>query len=289
MIRLFEGASHAQAYALFRPCSPDIIAEKTMNYMKSRILLPQSGKYDCMIDVGCGSGQSSALFAPYFKKIIGIDPSEKQIEQAKIENKHSHIVYKVGQAENLERNEDVDLITSGQAVHWVDFESFFHECEVALKPNGCLLLHGYNRPHIHPRFPHDSSLVSNAERLFSEFYSKCLFHPRRKHVDNSYETIFEMINSNHKMRDDSIENKVDCTLSDLVSYIKTWTGYHDYLKKVKASVHSNDLNHDILNQFVVRLKQEWGINSDNLVSVPITAVYRIFMILSERPRVGNSA
>ena len=281
MIRLFEGASHVEAYALGRPRTPEIVAKKTIEYMKARNPLPESGLYDCMMDVGCGSGQSTTIFSSYFTKIIGIDPSEKQIQEAQKDNKFSNIIYEVGQAEKLMGENYVDLIASGQAIHWVDFPSFFNQCKKVLKPNGCMLLHGYDRPRIYPKYSQDPSFGHVAEELFFDFYSKCLFHPRRKHVDNHYQGIFEMIKSNHKMKDESVENRIDGTLADFIKYLKTWSGYHAYMKKLKESGSSNDAS-DILKQFILKLQQAWKI-PENDSSVPITIVWDVFMILSERP------
>ena len=287
MIRLFEGASQAQAYALSRPETPIQVAKKTIEYMKLRTPLPQSELYDCMIDVGCGNGQSTAIFAPYFKEIIAIDPSEKQIERAKQNNKFLNIKYQVGQAEKLLGENNVDLVTSGQAVHWVDFQAFFKQCRKVLKPSGCLLLHGYDRPRIYPKFLHRSSSAAiAAEELFSDFYSKCPFHPRRKHVDDHYETIFKMIKSNHKTKVESIQNTKYGTLADFVQYLRTWSGYQAYLKNLSKSDSVHNRN-DILKDFILKLKKEWKI-PDCDASVPIIIVWDIFMILSERPEVTES-
>jgi 2-polyprenyl-3-methyl-5-hydroxy-6-metoxy-1,4-benzoquinol methylase len=35
-----------------------------------------------MIDVGCGSGQSTRVWSPYFSKVYGFDVSETQISEA---------------------------------------------------------------------------------------------------------------------------------------------------------------------------------------------------------------
>lgn len=284
MIRLFEGTSHAQAYALFRPQTPSLVAEKTLDFMKRKSLPTSSGVYDCMIDVGCGSGQSTSVFAPYFKKIIGIDPSKNQIEQAIKNNVHSNITYEVGQAEDLGSYNDVDLITSGQAVHWMDLSKFFQQCNQSLKPEGCLLIHGYDRPKLYPNFDHESNLDSITEKLFAEFYSKCCFHPRRLHIDNRYSEIYELLKSEHKLRDDSVNNSVKCSLSDFVSYLKTWSGYHAYLEKAKSI--SNDSSHfenDILEQFLVNLKQKWKLVENDIKNVPVKLIFSHFIILSERP------
>ena len=287
MIQLFEGASHAQAYALFRPKTPELIAKKTIEFMKSKKLQSKSDVFDCAVDVGCGSGQSTSIFAPYFKTIIGIDPSEKQIEQAKNNNVYSHITYKVGQAENLTCLENIDLVASGQAVHWMNFEKFFNQCNRVLKPEGCLLIHGYDRPKLYPNFKHDEKLATVAENLFSKFYSKCLFHPRRKHIDNRYVSIYDALKCEQKLRDDSVVNTVECSLFDFVSYLKTWSGYHAYLKNLKELNQSSDSkklnNEDILQEFLSNLIQEWKLDVTDLKQVSVKVVWSHFMILSKKP------
>ena len=37
---------------------------------------------DLAVDVGCGSGQSTNLLAPLFKRVVGLDVSESQIRVA---------------------------------------------------------------------------------------------------------------------------------------------------------------------------------------------------------------
>jgi len=46
------------------------------------------------VDVGCGPGLMSTVFlAPYFDKVLGVDISESQIEQATLQNQHLNINY----------------------------------------------------------------------------------------------------------------------------------------------------------------------------------------------------
>ena len=48
-----------------------------------------------MLDVGCGSGQSTAAFASHFNKAIGIDPSQSQIKKAIGTNQSNNIHFQV--------------------------------------------------------------------------------------------------------------------------------------------------------------------------------------------------
>lgn len=46
------------------------------------------------MDVGCGSGQSTAILAPFFQRVTGIDPSAGIIKEAKLQNHNSNVDYK---------------------------------------------------------------------------------------------------------------------------------------------------------------------------------------------------
>ena len=96
------------------------------NQQQSQTHLPT--KLNFMVDVGCGSGQSTNIFQPYFKKILGFDVSAEQIKQAKLQNKFDNIDYMKGSAENIPvEDKSVDLIVAGTAAHWFDLEKFFDE------------------------------------------------------------------------------------------------------------------------------------------------------------------
>jgi 2-polyprenyl-3-methyl-5-hydroxy-6-metoxy-1,4-benzoquinol methylase len=48
-----------------------------------------------MLDVGCGTGLSSRPFAQYFEKVVAVDVSKSQIEEAKkSSDDFSNVVYK---------------------------------------------------------------------------------------------------------------------------------------------------------------------------------------------------
>lgn len=56
----------------------------------------------------------------------------------------SNIHYQVASAEQLPfTDSSVDLITSGEALHWFDHSKFFEEAKRILKPRGTLAIIGY--------------------------------------------------------------------------------------------------------------------------------------------------
>lgn len=61
------------------------IAKKILEFLGS-ISLSQNGSvlrgkklFGSMVDVGCGDGRSTLLFAPSFRRVTGIDRSESQV------------------------------------------------------------------------------------------------------------------------------------------------------------------------------------------------------------------
>ena len=143
-IRLFESSDHAKYYAQFRPDYPDSVVRTMVEYYASNNTdtTVDSG-HGTAVDVGCGSGQSTYPLRQHFNKVIGIDVSEKQIEHAK--KKYSDVEFRVGQGENLQflENCSVNLITTAQAMHWMNHGAFYREVDRVLKPGGTLAVYGY--------------------------------------------------------------------------------------------------------------------------------------------------
>lgn len=46
------------------------------------------------VDVGCGTGQNSRLFAPHFKEVVGVDISECQLEEARAVPGYPNVTYR---------------------------------------------------------------------------------------------------------------------------------------------------------------------------------------------------
>ena len=137
------------------------------NQQQSKTHLPI--KLDLMVDVGCGSGQSTNIFQPYFKKISGFDASAEQIKQAKLQNKFDNIDYMEGSARIIAvEDKSVDLVVAGTAAHWFDLERFLEEVKRVLKRTGCLVFLFYASPTL--------SLMSTNGVNQSEKYSNIFRH-----------------------------------------------------------------------------------------------------------------
>ncbi|XP_038646197.1 putative methyltransferase DDB_G0268948 [Scyliorhinus canicula] len=171
--RLFEEKDHAAMYQKYRLPSANEVHKVIFNYLKKKKGKP----FTLAVDIGCGSGQSTRGLASYFDKVVGIDVSEAQIEEAKKVDGPDNVSYRLGLAENLEFEDgSVDLVTSGTAVHWFKMEKFMKEAERVLKPKGCVALYGYNIPTLlgYDNCPEDPDQIVEEKKpvLFNPSFDK---------------------------------------------------------------------------------------------------------------------
>ena len=174
---LFESSEMASTYVKYRPGPPDIIKERAIKFLQENSN-QNTEKFELLLDIGCGNGQATKVFAPFFERSIGIDTSYNQIKEAKEFNNDSTIEYKVGDAEQLGfKDQSVDLILVGQALHWFEHSKFFNECARVLKPNGCLVAFGYNIASVscvdNLHDPNYEKFEPESARLHSEFMNSC--------------------------------------------------------------------------------------------------------------------
>ena len=118
------------------------------------------------LDMGCGTGNYTHALASRGLRLIGIDPSEKMLTEAKA--KHSTIDWRIGRAEDsgLEDNSVDGALATLTLHHWSDLKRGFSELCRVLKPNGRLVLftstpeqmNGYWLNHYFPEMLRDSML-----------------------------------------------------------------------------------------------------------------------------------
>uniref|UniRef100_A0A672GF91 Si:ch211-93g23.2 n=1 Tax=Salarias fasciatus TaxID=181472 RepID=A0A672GF91_SALFA len=134
-VRLFEGKDHAVAYLQYRVMPQELIS----------VVMGHQPSFHLAVDVGCGSGQGTALLAPFFTKVIGTDVSPAQLEMVPTNSSPPNVSYsRQCPAEELPfESGEVDLVTAMTAAHWFDRERFLQEAYRVLRPGGCLALLSY--------------------------------------------------------------------------------------------------------------------------------------------------
>ena len=89
MYNAFSGKSHAKSYSAFRPTYPVNYCDLILDY------LGHTHVKDCAVDIACGSGQFTHHLAGHFRSVLGVDVSESQIEEAKVNrDKPGNIEYR---------------------------------------------------------------------------------------------------------------------------------------------------------------------------------------------------
>ena len=99
----------ARHYAAYRPPLHEIILERALAGIP---------KQPTGLDVGCGTGGSSAALTAFCERVIGVDPSREMLAEAP---PHPAVTYERGPAERLPCPDDsVDLVAFAGSLFYVD-------------------------------------------------------------------------------------------------------------------------------------------------------------------------
>lgn len=173
-------SKHSDVYAAFRPAYPDELYDFLFEYVKGR---------SCAWDCATGNGQAARYLAKFFDKVFATDISRQQLDHA---FRADNIFYSVSPAEKTGfADNQFDLITVGQALHWFDISAFYQEAARTGKSGGLLAAWGYSLPSVDARI--DSLLLDFYHNETGPYWD----HARR-HVENHYRDLpfpFEIIRS----------------------------------------------------------------------------------------------
>jgi SAM-dependent methyltransferase len=115
-------------YRRYRPSYPDALFEWV--FRAAALAAPAR-----VADLGCGTGISTRLLAERGHDVVGIDPNEEMLEQARAEGGGAR--YQRGEANAMGLEDaSVDLVTVAQAYHWFEIEPSLRELRRVLRPGG---------------------------------------------------------------------------------------------------------------------------------------------------------
>ena len=129
----------AGTYAKYRPSYPAHGIEFVMARcgLRSQSLL---------VDVGCGTGIASRLFAVRGIKVVGIEPNTEMrcaaaVEEPAADAGGPSVTYRAGRAESTGLEAEIaDAVLSAQAFHWFEPVATLAEFHRILKPDGWVVL-----------------------------------------------------------------------------------------------------------------------------------------------------
>jgi len=227
MTYLFDAKDHVDLYTKFRPIPPPSLLSTLLSYSGHNAPC----KNRVAVDLGCGSGQMTGLLAqvPGYGKVIGVDVSKAQIDQARANLPQSHVILRTGSAEDQPDIDDgsVDLVTICQALHWLDIPRFYKEVDRMLKPEGTLAVIGYSFTTAGPG-PVSTKLEECKKELYRQ--TRPYWSHHRDLVDAGYHTIPPLPWLPIE-RDDNHYTEMDASLEDWAGYIQTWSGYRAMAKE----------------------------------------------------------
>ena len=108
-------------------------------YGSSLIELLDPQPEERILDLGCGTGELTALIAEKAKAVTGIDKSPQMIEKAR--DTYPEVQFEVADATDFRFSEKYNAIFSNAALHWVlDYKEAINCMYNALLPGGRLVL-----------------------------------------------------------------------------------------------------------------------------------------------------
>ena len=124
----------ADCYDAYRPTPPAVIVD---------ILTQIAGVEEprLVVDLGCGTGLSTRIWAGRAAEVVGVEPSEDMRRQAEARAADLSIPTKMRFQAGLSTetglpDECADIVTCSQSLHWMEPEETFAESARILRPGG---------------------------------------------------------------------------------------------------------------------------------------------------------
>ncbi|CCE61273.1 hypothetical protein TPHA_0A01900 [Tetrapisispora phaffii CBS 4417] len=297
----FSSPSYAASrYDANRPECPRTVLNKVVDYYK--IAAKVNGTGSLLVDVGCGSGNSTRLLyshmgslggSPLIDRFVGCDVSQKMISFAKasvremgLDSSLSFDVIDYLELQNRFDANSVEILTCMESVHWfTDIESFWGQCHRILKDKvGVLAVWGYVDPVIleYPRLDaifedltYGNNKLGNDWSQPGRTFLKNLLKDIK--IDNQSFTDIEenVITVDQIRKAENLETlgyvlKRKMKLQDLKDYFKTYSSYHSWKLRNSEGIS------DIIDQaFELILKQENTLTMDAEVTVIWNSTYKL--------------
>ncbi|XP_070561251.1 putative methyltransferase DDB_G0268948 [Ptychodera flava] len=269
----FSGSDLTVAYKKFRPTYPEELVKEIVKFGGEKL-----GDLKFVVDVGCGSGQSTAVLSDYSERVLGVDISPDQIKQAKASTMPSNVEFSVGSCEAIPVDAlSVDLITVGTAVHWFDLDKFYKEVDRVLKPGGALAIYTYNdtQAEIEGDAEKSDEITTMLRKLENETMS--VTRPKWEYLFNDPQNTFSLLELPYRdsRRYVKLALKDRRTVTGLVGLIKSTSDSKEFLR---THPNGDEAFTDLQNKIMAVLKTDKSADETQ-----ITCVLPLFLVMSRKP------
>lgn len=230
---------HSKTYATFRPTYPDALYKFVYSHLNEN-----EKAWDC----ATGNGQVAQELSRHFKKVYATDISQQQIDHG---YQAANIIYSVSPAEQTSfPDQEFDLVTVGQALHWFELDKFYSEVRRVSKPSGLLAVWGYALLSINPEI----------DRHFMHFYNDVVgpyWDSARKLVEDEYRTIVFPFD---EIAGPRFSIDVEWNRDQFAGYLSSWSATQKFIKSK---------NLDPVPDFINSMKTLWDDQERKRVSFPV--------------------
>lgn len=247
----FQRKEYSAFYEKHMIREPEEVQKLILSYLEEKKGRP----FGLAVDVGCGTGQSTRVLASHFQKVVGVDISNTQIQEAENVACIPNVSYMVAPAEHLPfEDSSVDLITASVAAHWFNSEEFFREADRVLKPSGCLALYCFN-PVYELHYKDCTAFLTDAfmealEFLICEFGGEIIGIMR-----SEYKQIFDSVPFADKTRVTKILLKCSMSVSALMGYFESICLFQNFFVK------DSEAAKNLLQELQERILKIMGVSS----------------------------
>ncbi|MCB9046352.1 MAG: class I SAM-dependent methyltransferase [Chitinophagales bacterium] len=203
-------SQQSDIYANYRPGYPQELFDW---------LYAQCNSFDTAWDCATGNGQAAVKIVAIFQTVCATDLSISQLENS---TKKDNIIYQQERAEQPSfADNNFDLVTVAQSLHWFDHAVFFEQVKRVAKNGAVFAAWGYNLPRVSPTI----------NDIVDDFYTHIVgpyWDAERKHVDNEYASIevpFEKIEAQ------KFKITYEWAAEHMLGYLNTWSSVQHYIKK----------------------------------------------------------
>ncbi len=232
-------SSQSKAYAAFRPTYPRELYEFIFAHTK---------KFERAWDCATGNGQVARDLSTRVTKVYATDISQQQLDEAFC---GPNIEYSISKAEQTSfPDKYFDLITVGQALHWINTTAFYNEVNRVGRNGSTLAVWGY-------------SLLTINEALdehFNNFYFNIVgryWDAARRLVENKYSGI-EFPFSDRLEKE--FEIATEWTREQFAGYLTSWSATQKFIKTE---------GYNPVPDFIQSIEHVWKDSVSNVVRFPV--------------------